>query len=82
MRMSPFPAEFGWYIYGLDTETCGEPFVQGYGHSARAPDGTWRHDHVTLHYGDIHNWNLPYYRAVSAPHLGETALQELHSGLG
>lgn len=83
MRIPSFPNDPGWHVYGLDAETHGEPFLQGYGHSTRPLDGTtWRHDHVTLHYGDIHDWNVPSYRVISAPHLGESALNELHSGLG
>lgn len=82
MRIPSFPTDLGWCVYGLGTDLLGEPFVQGFGQSPRAFDGTWRHDHVTLHYGDFHNWNAPHYRVVSAPHLGDTALRELHSGLG
>ncbi len=82
MRMPSFPTDLGWYVYGLENESFGEPFVQRYGHSPHAMYGTWRHDNVTLHYGDFHNRNAPHYRVISAPHLGETALRELHSGLG
>lgn len=83
MRMPPFPADLGWSIYGLDTDTFGEPLLEGYGHSGVRPlYGTWRHDNVTLLYGDFLNPNLPNHRVISTPHFSERALRALHGGLG
>lgn len=83
MRMPPFPADLDWSVYGFDSTMAGEPFVQGYGYDGSRPlYGKWRMANVTIHYGDIHNWNIPWHRVISAPRFGETALQELHSGLG
>ena len=83
MRTPPFPADPGWSIYGLSAGTFGEPFLEGYGHSRPRPlYGQWRHDHVTLVYGEFLNRNLPNYRVTSAPHFSHRALSALHSGLG
>lgn len=84
MRM-PFPADLGWSVYGLSAGTFGEPLVKGYGFShssVHPPYGQWRHEHVTLVYGESLDENLPNYRVTSAPHFSHEAVSALHHGLG
>ena len=83
MQIPAFPTDLDWRIYGLDSAAAGEPETVGYGHDGARPlYGKWRMANFTLHYGDFLNPNLPYYLVVSTPHFGETALQQLHGGLG
>lgn len=81
-HLRQMPADLDWTPYRLEGDRYGEPLLRGHGWSAKRDQGAWRHDNVTLHYGDESDWNLPFYDVISAPHLGETALRGLHSGLG
>lgn len=83
MQIPPFPTDLDWHIYGLDGATAAEPYTVGYGYEGAHPlYGKWRMANFTLHYGDFLDPNLPHYLVVSAPHFGESALRQLHGGLG
>lgn len=77
-RPSPMPSD--WGVYGLDDSWTGEVFLNGYMRCGPAKTG-WSPDMFHLHYGPRFDYNAPNVHVVSSPHLGESALQTLHSGL-
>jgi hypothetical protein len=82
MPMPRFPGDLDWRVYGFDPAVAGEPLLLGYGFDGHRPlYGDWRIANVTLHYGKLHDPDIPHYQVVSAPRLSATALQQLHSGL-
>lgn len=70
-----------WRVYGLDGSWTGEVIAKGYARGGVVKPTGWRFDHVHIHHGPWRDHNAPHVDVVSAPHLGETALSQLHSGL-
>ncbi len=76
----PSPAPSNWGVYGLDDSWTGEVFLRGFMRSGPGRTGWWP-DHFHLVHGPRWDHNAAAVHVVSSPHLGETALQTLHSGL-